>query len=236
MINWVFDGKINFLGLPGSAQKIFVKDPYIIFFIDEWKVDNDIMKAKYLIYNNKTHKDNEFNTIDELNTELVKLNINDCRLESINKIFKEFMNTGLCYWFPDNVKKALVETKRKITDDATDAEKYRNALFNFRVNNPLSKEDKKFLFLFGEKDITLTRAINLHLAQVIEEKEKSYFIGKALSDLNNTADESISLSLLTLIKKCDEKKVEKAKSIFLKKFKTDGIEKRIEDAVNYSRG
>jgi hypothetical protein len=118
LINWTYNGEIGF-GVSGYTQKICIKNQYIILFVDQHEDPFDenitIPQKYYIIDTNKEGKRSKrvFDKIENLNTALKQIGIDDCKLESIKDIFEEYMKTGICYWFPDDIKKKILEERKK---------------------------------------------------------------------------------------------------------------------------
>jgi hypothetical protein len=115
LVNWTFNSEIK-LGIYGNTQKIFIKDHFIILFVDKFIdcFDNKkIIPSSYYIIDTEKKKKKKIDSIQNLNIYLKELGITEYKLESIKDLLVEYMKTGICYWFPEDIKEQIVEKKAK---------------------------------------------------------------------------------------------------------------------------
>lgn len=114
--DWTFNPKDISLCLSGDVQKIFVIDNIIVMFAEEHSsifYKDKIYSASYILINIESKLLLEYSTKEELDKALEERGITEYTLEPIEKIFVEYRKTGICYWFPEDIKKKIIEDRLK---------------------------------------------------------------------------------------------------------------------------
>lgn len=230
-IEWGGNSEIKlFYSLQAPFMSISIKSHYIMFYNKEYiDIFHETINDGYQILDTEEKTTYRYLTKEDFEKALNEIGLTEYKFEPIKDIYLSYVKTGICYWFPDDVKKAITDIRQIIDAKDNNAEQLRTSLFNYKIKKELSRNERKDLFSISEKENPISNEIIIFLSNTLQEEEKSYYLNKAFSFLNKTKNEEIALSLLVLINNCDKGKLDKAKTIIFKKFKSDEIKKKIED-------